>query len=183
MGNHKPSRKQHSQHQEKQEKFLQPKSRAFTRGVVGAVIGLIVIVVIVAVYVTSSLSGNRNASQTIIPASGQDIQIALADLNNGQARFYRYPSTKGREIEFFVIRSSDGVYRAAFNSCDVCFQTRQGYRQEGDNMVCNKCSQRFPSQYINELKGGCNPVPLTRTVQGDVLVVRTSDVQAGGYYF
>jgi uncharacterized membrane protein len=175
MSKHKPSKKHHSLHQEKQEKFLHPKPRSFPRPLVGAAIGLIVILVIVAVYVTNSLSGNRNASQPIIPASGQDIQIPLAELNDGQAKFYRYELSKGREIEFFVIRSSDGVYRAAFNSCDVCFQTRQGYRQEGDNMVCNKCSQRFPSQYINELKGGCNPVPLTRTVQGDVLVYRFSE--------
>lgn len=183
MSKHKPSKNRHSLHQEKQEKFLQPKSRTVPCGVVGAVIGLIVTLVVVAFYVTHSLSGNRSGLQAITGAAGQDVHIPLAQLNDGQAKFYRYPLSNGREIEFFAIRSSDGVYRAAFNSCDVCFQARRGYRQEGDNMVCNKCNQRFPSQYINELKGGCNPVPLTRTVDGNVLVVRTDDLQAGGYYF
>ena len=30
-------------------------------------------------------------------------------------------------------------------------------------MVCNNCGQKFSSDLINEIKGGCNPAPLERT--------------------
>ncbi|HEY7527662.1 MAG TPA: Fe-S-containing protein, partial [Candidatus Deferrimicrobiaceae bacterium] len=63
----------------------------------------------------------------------------------------------GRQFHYFVLRSSDGTYRAAFDACDVCFRANRGYRQEGDLMVCNQCGQTFPSVKINEVKGGCNP--------------------------
>ena len=40
-------------------------------------------------------------------------------------------------------------------------------------MVCNNCGQQFDSSKINELKGGCNPSPIERTVEGQELVLRT----------
>ena len=36
-------------------------------------------------------------------------------------------------------------------------------------MVCNNCGQRFPSNLINEVRGGCNPSPLERTIEEDEL--------------
>jgi uncharacterized membrane protein len=51
-------------------------------------------------------------------------------------------------------------------------------------MVCNNCSQRFASNKINEVKGGCNPVPLTRKVEGENLIIEPKDVVAeGSRYF
>src|SRR4030042_165622 len=86
-------------------------------------------------------------------------------------------------ILFLARGSSGGVYRAAYDACDVCFRANRGYRQEGDLMVCNKCGQAFPSVKVNEVKGGCNPAPLTRTVDGDSLVIRKIDLAAGKGYF
>ncbi|MEM3554980.1 MAG: Fe-S-containing protein, partial [Candidatus Micrarchaeaceae archaeon] len=60
---------------------------------------------------------------------------------------------------------------AAFNACDVCYPARKGYHQEGDVMVCNNCGRRFPTNQINIVRGGCNPAPLERAVDGDTLVI------------
>jgi uncharacterized membrane protein len=50
-------------------------------------------------------------------------------------------------------------------------------------MVCNNCGQRFPSTKINVLKGGCNPAPLDRRVEGGYLVLRSQDIETGAFYF
>jgi uncharacterized membrane protein len=118
-----------------------------------------------------------------VGAPGQDIRIPIAEVNDGKARFYNYKLANNQEISFFVVKSSDGVIRAAFNACDVCYEQRLGYHQEGDDMVCKKCGRHFPSVKVNELKGGCNPAPLERTVVGDYLVIKASDLQQGGFYF
>ncbi|MDO8670181.1 MAG: Fe-S-containing protein, partial [Dehalococcoidia bacterium] len=48
----------------------------------------------------------------------------------------------------------------------------------------NNCGQRFPSVKINEVKGGCNPAPLTRTSDGDTITINEKDILAdGGQYF
>ena len=75
------------------------------------------------------------------------------------------------------------MIRAAFNACDVCYLDKKGYRQEGDDMVCNNCGQRFPSELINEVRGGCNPSPLVRTIEGDEVVIRVDDILSGARYF
>lgn len=110
------------------------------------------------------------------------VRLPLSTFDDGQARFYTHEAN-GVAINYFVLKSSDGVVRAAFDACDVCFHARLGYRQEGDEMVCNNCNQRFPSVLINEVHGGCNPSPLERTVEGDELVIRVADILTGAGYF
>jgi uncharacterized membrane protein len=50
-------------------------------------------------------------------------------------------------------------------------------------MVCNNCDQRFRTDRINEVKGGCNPAPLERTVAGDRVVIAEADIAKGAWYF
>ena len=117
-----------------------------------------------------------------LAAQSNVIKLPLSTFEDGLAHFYSY-NIGGTLVEFFVLKSSDGVVRAAFNACDVCYPAHKGYRQEGDEMVCNNCGRRFPSRLINEVSGGCNPVPLTRTVEGSDLVIRVDDLAAGIGYF
>lgn len=102
---------------------------------------------------------------------------------DGRARFYRYVTAVGHEIRFFVLKSPDGVVRAAFDACDFCFRERRGFRQVGDNLICNKCGQASLSQHVNVLKGECNPAPLERTVESDRVIVRAAALEQGGSYF
>ena len=111
------------------------------------------------------------------------MSFAAADFSDGQARFYRYVTAAGKEIRLFLMKSSDGVVRAAFDTCDVCFRERRGYRQSGDNMTCNNCGKAFPSRDINVVQGGCNPAPIERVVQGDRVVLRAAALEQGAFYF
>jgi len=110
------------------------------------------------------------------------VRIPLKALDSGKALFLQ-AEMGGRPLYYFALKSSDGAYRAAFDACDVCFRTNRGYRQEGDLMVCNKCGQAFPSVRIGEIKGGCNPHPLARKVEGQSLVIQKGDIAAGKNYF
>jgi len=110
------------------------------------------------------------------------MKIPLKALDSGKALFLK-ADVGGRQLYYFALKSSDGAYRAAFDACDVCFRANRGYRQEGDLMVCNKCGQTFPSVRIGEIKGGCNPHPLARALQGQYLVIKKGDLTAGKDYF
>jgi uncharacterized membrane protein len=110
------------------------------------------------------------------------IRFAAADFNDGKARFYRLKAQSG-PIDFFVVRSHDGVIRSAFDTCDVCYKSLKGYRQEGDDMVCNNCDQRFKTDMVNVVKGGCNPAPLQRQQVGETIVIVVNDIENGAWYF
>ena len=110
------------------------------------------------------------------------VKIPLKALDSGKALFLQ-TDFEGRKLYYFALKSSDGAYRAALDACDVCFRMNRGYRQEGDLMVCNNCGQTFPADKIGEVKGGCNPHPLARTVEGAYLVIKKSDIASGKGYF
>ncbi len=151
-----------------------------------ALIGVIAILSVAAVYLIWSGGKGANAlyrGHQTVSAPGQDVRIPIAEVSDGKARFYNYTLPDNQQISFFVVKSSDGIVRAAFNACDVCYEQRRGYHQEGDDMVCNNCRRHFPSISVNEIKGGCNPAPLQRTVEGDQLIIRASDLQQGAFYF
>lgn len=120
------------------------------------------------------------------PAGGQAagaIKTSLSDLNDGKAKFFDYKTANGTVVRYFVVKSSDGVYHAALDACDVCFHAKRGYHQEGADMVCNNCGKHFPTLQVNEVKGGCNPIGLTRAIEGDQLIVKASELEQGGSYF
>jgi len=81
-------------------------------------------------------------------AEDRVIRLPVSTFADGKARHYTYMAGD-RPVEFFVLRSADGTVRAAFNACDVCFQARRGYVQDGDTMVCVNCGRRFPADQIN----------------------------------
>lgn len=121
-------------------------------------------------------------SHKTVKATDGVVQIPLADVNDGKAHYYQY---KGEEktVKFFVVKSGDGVIRAAFDACDVCYPEKKGYVQDGDYMICKNCGRRFHSTRINVVEGGCNPAPLNRKVVDENLAILVKDIIPGGRYF
>ena len=159
------------------------------RSVTAILVSAVVVLLAVAAYlVVTSTSRQPNAtavnqSSGSAGTSGHDIRIAVADVGEGRAKFFDYRTADNKALRFFVMKSSDGVVRAALDACDTCYHAKKGYHQEGDNMVCNNCGLKFPSSMINEVKGGCNPVGLPRTVEGDQLVIKAGDLESRRNYF
>ena len=123
-----------------------------------------------------------HAPYPLVEAIDGAVRLPLATFDDRLAHYYTYMHDDA-PIEFFVLKSKDGVVRAAFNACDVCYPARRGYRLEGDEVVCLNCGRRFPTDQINVVRGGCNPSPLERSIKGDTLVIRVSDIIAGAGYF
>jgi len=121
--------------------------------------------------------GNKGKS----PSQVVTYPVSLFD--EGKAKHFEFRADNGITVKYFVLKSSDGVIRAAFDACDVCWPSGKGYFQEQDKMVCRNCGKRFASVKINVVKGGCNPAPLNRKIDGDNLVIRVADILEGQTYF
>lgn len=113
----------------------------------------------------------------------QKITYPLITFDDGKARHYQYSAGNGVTVKYFILKSSDGIVRAAFDACDVCWPSGKGYYQKGDVMVCRNCGRQFASVKINELKGGCNPAPLLRKAVGGNLVIQVKNILEGAQYF
>ena len=110
------------------------------------------------------------------------VSFPISLFDDGKARHFEYVDGN-RSIRYFILKSSDGVIRAAFDACDVCWPAGKGYYQEGDHMVCRNCGRRFASVLVNEVQGGCNPAPLNRNLENDKLIIQIKDLQQGRQYF
>ncbi len=118
-----------------------------------------------------------------LAAQEMDASYPVKSFQNGKAQFYQYKTKDGITIKYFILKSSDGVIRAAFDACDVCWPEGKGYFQKDDYMVCRTCGRRFASVKVNVVTGGCNPGALKREVEGDKLVIKVKDILEGKRYF
>jgi uncharacterized membrane protein len=131
----------------------------------------------------SATTANATRAQNASASETGDVVIPISDVSNGKAKFFDFTASDKRPVRFFVIKSSDGVYRAALDACDVCYAAKKGYYQDGDNMVCKKCGRDFPSALVNEVTGGCNPIGVPRTVDGDNLVIKAKELESRSSFF
>jgi uncharacterized membrane protein len=103
----------------------------------------------------------------LTPTNGQ-LEIPIAGISDGKSHHFQVKAADGTMVTFFVLKSADGVLRAAIDA--------------GDKMVCKNCGQKFTSNKINVIKGGCNPAPLNREVVGDKLVINMRDINMNSWY-
>lgn len=117
---------------------------------VGAILAVVAIILLV-----KGISGRKDVN---IP-SGGDLIISKSDVTS-TAKFYPY-KTGNTNMEVLAVKAPDGTIRTAFNTCQVCYASGRGYyKQEGDELVCQNCGNRFRTSQVEKIKGGCNPVPI-----------------------
>lgn len=115
------------------------------------------------------------ADQTSAPAQaeGQDLVIPISDVS--EKALFIPVKADGVNMEVIAVQAQDGSIRTAFNTCQVCFDSGRGYYvQEGDELVCQNCGNRFPMEEVEVTRGGCNPVPISqdlKTVTADTITI------------
>jgi uncharacterized membrane protein len=144
------------------------------------ILPLILIPVGIFFLITGSIYLFNHWTKPKAVAYGKEIAQPTRLFKDGKARHFQLDTREGISIKYFVIQSSDGVIRTAFDACDVCWPSGKGYYQAGDYMVCRNCGKHFASIKVNEIKGGCNPAPLNRKVVGENIVIQVQDILEGG---
>jgi uncharacterized membrane protein len=172
-------RSQSTTRQEKRAQFEQPRSRTGLHMTLAGI--ALVAVIAVAALVLMNRGGGETATATAAAPSG-DVTIPISQVKDGKAHFYSFDAG-GTTVKYFVLADQNGKVRAALDACEVCFAQKKGYHQEGDTMVCNNCGKVFPSDQINVITGGCNPIPLDKTVSGGQLTITTDSLTQGAQYF
>ena len=111
----------------------------------------------------------------LVAITNNQIQIPTTGFETNKTRYFN-TELDGKIIYFFVVKDKNGIYHAAANACVVCFKTYKGFRQEGDEIVCNNCGNRYPIEKIATEKGGCNPGPINPNLEvtdGQIIIKQT----------
>lgn len=124
---------------------------------VGAVMVLIALILVVK---------GSFGSKSISTANGGNLVIPKSEVTE-TAKFYPYKAGNTK-MEVLAVKAPDGTIRTAFNTCQVCYSSGRGYyKQEGDELVCQNCGNRFKTSQVEKIKGGCNPAPILSSNKTD----------------
>lgn len=117
------------------------------------------VVLAAAFFVLKGLTGPKADPQVGAAPSGSDVSIAKSEITE-TAKFIPY-NAGGTNMELIAVKAPDGTVRTALNTCQVCYDSGRGYYvQEGDELVCQNCGNRFKISQVEKQKDGCNPVPI-----------------------
>ena len=155
-------------------------ARILTPSITLALIGMAVL--LLAAHQEAFANNFTVAAVDVKPQNGL-FAFPVSEFQDGKARHFNFKISPSQSIRFFLIKSSDGVIRAAFDACEVCYRAKKGYAQQGDNMVCLNCGMKFKSVKVNEVTGGCNPSALKRTVKDGKVIINQQDLLVGAKYF
>jgi hypothetical protein len=133
----------------------------------------------------SGTAGTSPAVKTTPANITAGIEIKKEEITE-KAKFYPY-EVDGIKMEVLAIKAKDGSIRVAFNTCQVCYSSGKGYYiQQGDELVCQNCGNRFKADQVGIVKGGCNPVPIAesgRADDGKIIKIDKSYLSKNKAYF
>lgn len=129
----------------------------------------------------------KNTSNSFLGDKGNTLQakkdkifIEEVKVNDGNMHAFNYYSEKEKKtIYFFIVKASDGTYRAAANACEACFGSQKGFKQIGDQIRCENCRVVYSKDEIALQKGGCNPRPIDKDVEviDGQLAINVTDIE------
>jgi len=135
---------------------------------------------------SASIDGFLGEKGKPVNSINNNMYIDETEVSDGNMHAFNYYSElKGKTIYFFIIKASDGTYRAAANACEVCHGTKKGFKQVGDLIRCENCRITYSKDSIALQKGGCNPGPISSDVlvENGKLIISQQDVENVAYLF
>ena len=128
-----------------------------------AAAAVLTVFVLTACSLNTGTKTQENTSSKTAKESGSiqaaDLVIPVSDISD-KVTFYPVEAD-GTKMEILAVKAPDGTIRTAFNTCQVCYDSGRGYyKQDGDELVCQNCGNRFPMSRVEVEAGGCNPWPI-----------------------
>jgi uncharacterized membrane protein len=97
------------------------------------------------------------------------VRVPLSEVQDANLHLFTV-NIDGESLRFMVIKKPNG-YGTALDACRIC--GAEGYRQDGQNVVCRHCGSAIYVPSIGEA-GGCNPVGVPAHIDGGDLVMDVS---------
>ena len=131
---------------------------------------LAVMLVLTADFIYTRANSAPPASRPIA-AVGNEVRVPLSEIQDSNLHLFTV-NVGGQTLRFMVIKKPNG-YGTALDACRICGP--EGYRQDGQNVVCRHCGSAIYVPSIGE-QGGCNPVGVPAHVDGGDLVMDVSSL-------
>lgn len=119
---------------------------------------------------TTSLSPAREVTFT-----AGEVSIPVSEVSDGE--LHRYSANiEGSEVRFLIFKKPDGKIVTVLDACQICGPV--GFYKTGNQIICKNCSAPINAQSMGQ-SGGCNPIPLTSSINGQLITISQADLSTG----
>jgi high-affinity iron transporter len=133
-----------------------------------ATASLSVILVLTADFIYTRANSAPPSSRPVT-AVNNEVRIPLSEVQDGSLHLFTV-SIDGQSLRFLIIKKPNG-FGTALDACRIC--GAEGYRQDGQNVVCRHCGSAIYVPSIGD-QGGCNPISVPSRTDGADLVLELS---------
>lgn len=138
--------------------------KGFNKGTI-IILGIAVLLFTGFLFIQNGSQDKNSAStkpETYAQLEG-DLKIVKSEVTSDVKIFpFKLGDTK---MEVLALKADDGTVRTALNTCQVCYNSGKGYYMQDKNtkeLVCQNCGNKFAPDKVEIIKGGCNPIPITK---------------------
>jgi high-affinity iron transporter len=154
-----------------EKRLVEAQNRRQRRWMIAAATGcLSVILLLTGDFVYTNANAAPPAARAI-DAAGNEVRIPVSEVQDGKMHLFTI-TVGGQSMRFMIIKKPNG-YGTALDACRIC--GAEGYRQDGQNVVCRHCGSAIYIPTIGEA-GGCNPIGVPSRVDRADLVMDVSSL-------
>jgi len=133
-----------------------------------AIASLAVILVLTADFIYAQ-ANSAPVPARALQAEGNIVRVPVSEVQDGTMHLFTVNS-QSQSMRFMIIKKPNG-WGVALDACRIC--GAEGYRQEGQNVMCRHCASAIYIPSIGD-QGGCNPLGVPSRVDGTDIVIDIS---------
>jgi FTR1 family protein len=155
-------------------RLVESQNRRSQRWMMAGSVGCLTVILVLTTDFIYTRANSAPPASRPIAAVGNEVRVPLSEVQDSNMHLFTV-NVDGQSLRFMVIKKPNG-YGTALDACRIC--GAEGYRQDGQNVVCRHCGSAIFVPSIGEA-GGCNPVGVPSHVDGgDLVMDLTSLTQA-----
>jgi high-affinity iron transporter len=156
---------------EAENRLRQSQNRRQRNWTIAAATACLVVILMLTADFIYARANSAPPSSTAVSAVGQEVRVPLSQVEDG--KLHQFTVALGSQtLRFMVIKKPNG-YAAALDACRIC--GAEGYRQDGQNVVCRHCGSAIYVPSVGD-QGGCNPIGVPSRVDGNDMIIELSSL-------
>ena len=145
------------------------------------------VIIALLLMTTTSSAGSVIANQEaeIVPAvevfaEEGSVDVDLEIVKDGHLHRFVYRASTGEGVRYIVILKGGSAYGVGLDACEICGAT--GYYERDNQVICKLCDVQMNKATIGT-RGGCNPIPISYSIEGGKLKVPQAELEKNAKVF
>ena len=156
---------------EAEKRLQESQNRRHRRWMIAAATACLVVIIVLTADFIYARANSAPPLSTPVSATGHEVRIPWSQIQDDKLHLFTV-NVESQSLRFMVIKKPSG-FGTALDACRIC--GAEGYRQDGQNVVCRHCGSAIYVPSIGD-QGGCNPIGVASRIEGTDIVIDLSSL-------